>query len=122
MNLLYCRSGHFWSGIYSKSVCPHCHTLPAGLVDLHPYRTTIRSHLEPHLIRSLIKHGHWSGYGLVRMVRVLLAELLEVAWALLRRDLHGPHGVVAEATQVAVVCLKIVHCLTKGEGEQHASQ
>ncbi len=56
--------------------------------------------------RSVVKHGDWSDYSVGRMIWVIGLEFWEVLWAVLRRDIHGPHGVVNELRDLAVTCIK----------------
>ena len=53
------------------------------------------------------KHD-WTGYDGDAMV----GELMEMGEAESRGDVHGPHGMVHEAIQVAVVALRIAEHLT----------
>lgn len=112
MNFLYCNQKHFWTGENTAAICPTCHRPGIGMVNISGYRRVFRTCIQPQIVMSVIKHGDWSGYSLPRMLWVLWGELFEVVIAVVRRDLHGPHGVVAEAAQVAVVCIKIVHNLS----------
>lgn len=116
MNFLHCNQNHFWTSEDTRSVCPHCLLPACGMVNITAYRAVFRAQVQPQIVRSVIKYGDWDGYSLARMLWVLLGELFEVAVAVVRRDLHGPHGVVAEVTQVAVVCIKIVRNLTGRKG------
>lgn len=52
------------------------------------------------------KHD-WTGYTLEDMREALDEELLELARAFRAGDHHGPHGIAAEALDVAVVALRI---------------
>jgi hypothetical protein len=57
------------------------------------------------------KHD-WTGYDGDAMANALVGELMEMGEAESRGDVHGPHGMVREAIQVAVVALRIAEHLT----------
>ncbi len=55
--------------------------------------------------RATAAHN-WDGYTMDQMGQALCGELLEMGEAEGRRDIHGPHGMIAEALQVAVVAIR----------------
>ena len=53
------------------------------------------------------KSAHnWDGYTMDQMGQALCGELLELGEAEGRSDIHGPHGMIAESLQVAVVAIR----------------
>lgn len=114
MSQLYCYRRHVWFGEFVRSVCPVCNRKPLGIVDVDRYREIVRVQLIWNITHSVIKHGTWDDYSLGRMLWHLAGELYEVAAAVVRRDLHGPHGVVAELQDVATVCVKAIERLQRG--------
>ncbi|MDD2367035.1 MAG: hypothetical protein PHN84_12805 [Desulfuromonadaceae bacterium] len=63
--------------------------------------------------RSVDLHGDWSDYTTEQMMAVIVNELMvEAGDAELRGDLHGPHGVICELSQVAVCCIKAIIVLS----------
>lgn len=63
--------------------------------------------------RSVRLHGDWEGYPVWRVLWVVLGEFREVVWAAIRFDLHGPHGVVSELRDLAIVAVKGVTVLSR---------
>lgn len=61
--------------------------------------------------RAKSKHD-WAGYDGEAMANALVGELMEMGAAEAQGDIHGPHGMIAEAVQVAVVALRIAEHLT----------
>lgn len=58
------------------------------------------------LERSIIIHGDWSDYDQSQMVVAIMGEANEFFDAVKNSDEVGPHGMIAEARQLAVVCIK----------------
>lgn len=71
----------------------------------HKYLTVVK--VEKELFRSCNKYS-WSTYCYLRMVWVIFMELLELAAAVIKRDVHGKHGIITEAAQVSAVCQKMM--------------
>ena len=57
---------------------------------------------------STIKHGDWSEYTTRRMLDVLIDEMQELTLAVAMNDVHGEHGMVKEAIQVAACAVKMI--------------
>lgn len=57
-------------------------------------------------VRSIGIHGDWKTYTAGRVLRVVFGEVLELAWAIIRRDRDGQHGIVNELRDCAVVTTK----------------
>lgn len=88
--------------------------------NLENYMITERVQME--LTRSIRKYD-WSQYSYWRMVYVILVELWELAWAIAFNDLHGAHGVYAEAAQISACAQKMMLEILrrkKGERSEHA--
>lgn len=113
MSQFYCSEDHVWFSEFAGSVCPKCYRPALGMVATVRYRDIIRVRLENNVARSVVKHGTWDNFGLGRMLWILAGELYEVAAAVVRRDLHGPHGVAAELCDVATVCVKAIERLQR---------
>lgn len=63
------------------------------------------------LTAAQAKHPHFES-SLERGLAVLFAEQGELASAILKGDIHGQHGVIREAAQVAAVAIRIIeYCL-----------
>jgi hypothetical protein len=56
--------------------------------------------------RSLAIHGDWNEYTPWRVIRVVFGEVLELVYAVARRDRDGRHGIVNEMRDVAIVSMK----------------
>lgn len=55
---------------------------------------------------SIQKHGLWDGYNEFQIHKAVFDEYDEYAAALIRGDIHGPHGQRRELLQLANVALK----------------
>lgn len=62
------------------------------------------------LERSIVIHGDWSGYDRDRMAQTIMAEFREFLSAWQVNDETGEHGMIAEARQLATVCIKYLVC------------
>jgi len=60
--------------------------------------------------RSIVIHGDWSDYDQKRMASAIVDEFREFLCAFSRGDETGPHGMIIEARQLAVVCIKYLVC------------
>jgi hypothetical protein len=112
---LFCANLHAWYGEHADGSCPVCGKGPIGLVQVARYKP-ILTRVENGIVRSVAIHGYWGGYGLLRIVRVILGEFLEVLWAVVRCDIHGRDGVIAELRDLAVVCVKGIERLQRTKG------
>ena len=66
--------------------------------------------VEKELQNAVKKHGPaFSGWK--EMMNALIDEVCEVAEAIGRGDINGPHGLKRELAQVAAVCLKALEGL-----------
>lgn len=65
--------------------------------------------------RSVAKYPQhlWSDYSWLSMAKILLSETCELLYAMVRRDIHGPHGIIAESTQVANVARRIAEEISR---------
>lgn len=68
-------------------------------------REEIMNLLDEELQHAVKKHGSTFS-GRKEMMNALIDEVCEVAEAIGRGDINGPHGLKRELTQVAAVCLK----------------
>lgn len=55
---------------------------------------------------SIEKHGDWSEYSDDEMAQAITGELIEIAQAMLARDVDGDHGMVRESIQAAACLIK----------------
>lgn len=62
------------------------------------------------LERSIVIHGDWNGYDRDRMIKAICNEFDELMSAWCLEDEAGEHGMIAEARQLAVVCIKYLVC------------
>lgn len=62
--------------------------------------------------RSVACHGMWEHYTIEDMRDAMAGEWAEVQKALRLNDIHGEHGVIAEALQLSCVALKSVIVLS----------
>lgn len=68
------------------------------------------------LAAAKLKYPHFAD-SLEQALVALASEQGELATAILRRDIHGKHGVVREAAQVAAVAIRIIE-MSLGEVER----
>lgn len=71
----------------------------------HKYHAVVT--VEKELFRSCSLYD-WSTYCYLRMVWVIFCELMELVVAVIKRDIHGKHGVYVEAGQVSACCQKMM--------------
>ena len=62
------------------------------------------------LERSIMIHGNWEGYDRDRMAEAIMGEFKEFLTAWKENDETGEHGMIAEARQLATVCIKYLVC------------
>ena len=62
------------------------------------------------LERSIVIHGDWHNYNRSEMVNAITDEMMEFLDAVIVNDEAGVHGMLAEARQLAVVCIKYLVC------------
>lgn len=67
------------------------------------------------LERSIVIHGDWTDYDRKRMVAAINGEYREFLRASRRNDEKGPHGMITEARQLAVVCIKYLTCRSNAQ-------
>ena len=73
-------------------------------------REEIFALVEKELQNAVKKHGPtFSGWK--EMMNALIDEVCEVAEAIGRGDINGPHGLKRELAQVAAVCIKALEWL-----------
>ena len=61
--------------------------------------------IEAEYKNAVEKHGeHFANR--IEMYSALCEEITEVAQAIVKDDIHGPHGMERELAQVAAVCIK----------------
>ena len=66
--------------------------------------------IEAEYKNAVEKHGeHFANR--IEMYSALCEEITEVAQAIVKDDIHGPHGLKRELIQVIVVCLKALRGL-----------
>jgi hypothetical protein len=62
------------------------------------------------LERSITIHGDWSDYSRHDMYRAIRDEFEELQTAWYGGDDTGEHGIINEARQLAVCCIKLLIC------------
>lgn len=71
--------------------------------------------LQEEYARALRKHPavEWAEASQRDMRRWMIAEVSELFVAMMDNDLSGPHGIETEATQVAIVAMRIIEEMRK---------
>lgn len=64
------------------------------------------------LAAAKLKHPHFAK-DLDQALDVLHSESIELSGAIIKADIHGPHGVIREAAQVAAVAIRIIEMSMK---------
>lgn len=75
-------------------------------------RVTTLSRLVEEYTRATSKHD-WTGYTLDQMLDAVYGEDFELGEAHKREDVHGQHGIIAEAMQGIVTRIRLIEALSE---------
>lgn len=66
--------------------------------------------------RADAKYGDWQDMLVIACMNVVEDETMELYEAVINEDIHGQHGIIAEAIQVSATAYKLIRRVTpKGE-------
>lgn len=74
------------------------------------------------LERSIVLHGDWSDYNRQAMYKAIRDEFEELQTAWYGGDDTGKHGMINEARQLAVCCIKFLICDTDSQQQKASNQ
>lgn len=60
-------------------------------------------------------HGSWESEPTIECMNAIEDEVHELYTAVLNEDIHGKHGILAEAVQVAATAYKLIRKVSKKE-------